>query len=358
MISRKTTEHEYRHLVRRFSSEYPHLKQSFSVKDIVEKIESIDACQITGRVFVTEQSKYSIIPLKPFSSDTVNANRVAVVCRSVRKQYHELVEYIIQNPELDNIEKYKESLLRFDLVNDTVKAYYLEKGRGYFFDVPDYSSLFEKYDEKTKSEILKEKIKESLKSGVVVNNLLIQNLLDRKPRNNIPVKPKSKKEIKKKKIDSIFTESAIRSKIEKFKLRSKEKGLTCNVTFENSRHLFQRKYCQLTGMLLKSHPSTKFAYPDSFSVDRINRFEGYNVANMIVLCHEANQIKGDLEKFNYTEDISKIKKILKETKARVINKYKDNSEYVFKGNKTRDIDFILKDYIEARKNNNTLQFVI
>ena len=105
MISRKTTEHEYRHLVRRFSSEYPHLKQSFSVKDIVEKIESIDACQITGRVFVTEQSKYSIIPLNPFSNDIVNANRVAVVCRPARKQYHELIEYIIQNPELENIEK-------------------------------------------------------------------------------------------------------------------------------------------------------------------------------------------------------------------------------------------------------------
>jgi hypothetical protein len=41
MISRKTTEHEYRHLVRRFSSEYPHLKQSFSVKDIVEKSKAL-----------------------------------------------------------------------------------------------------------------------------------------------------------------------------------------------------------------------------------------------------------------------------------------------------------------------------
>jgi len=306
------------------------------------RIENVNFCEITGLAFDCVKDMF-FVPVDPFSeSRIINVYNIAVVCKDAYSFYKKIYQYILDNPDFPNIEDYKKSHLRFQLTKENILSDYPEKER---IEILDYSFLFDNIGQKSR----KERIKDAL--AIALDSPVINNLQPLKPKNpinrNVPAlnaKPK-----KSKTTDELYSERTIKRRIRDFNDRSNAKGLTCNMTFENSKHLFSFKYCQLTGMKLDRNKNSKHALPNSFTIDRLNRFEGYTVANTIVMCYEANQIKSDLERHNYTENLSQLIRILDETKRRVLNKYKDNSEYKFKTSKLKAPSDLVGSYKDKKK---------
>lgn len=306
------------------------------------RIENINFCEITGLAFDGFKDMF-FVPVDPFSdSRIINIYNIAVVCKDAYRFYKKIYQYILDNPDFPNVEDYKNSHLRFQLTKENVLPDYPEKQK---IEILDYSFLFSNIGQKSRKERIKEAVA-TFPDAPVINNL--QPPKPKKPiKRNVPAlnaKPK-----KSKTTDELYSERTIRRRIKDFNDRSNAKGLMCNMTFENSKHLFAFKYCQLTGMKLERTKNSKHALPNSFTIDRLNRFEGYTVANTIVMCYEANQIKADLERYNYTENLSQLTRILDETKRRVLNKYKDNSEYKFKTSKLKEPSDIVGSYKDKKK---------
>jgi hypothetical protein len=310
--------------------------------EISNRTENVEFCEISGLAFQDEKDIF-FVPVDPFSDNKViNIYNIAIVCREAYRFYKKICQYILENPDFPNIDDYKKSHLRFQLTKENVLKDNLEKEK---IEIVDYSFLFANIGMKSSKERIKDVIANSMNMPVI-NNL--QPPKPKKPiKRNVPALNAKPKKAKSK--EEFYSERTIKRRISDFQERSIAKGFTCNMTFENSKHLFEIKHCQLTGMELKRCKKSKHALPNSFTIDRLNRFEGYTVANTIVMCYEANQIKSDLERYNYTENLSQLIRILNETKRRVLNKYKDNSEYKFKTSKLKEPSIIIEVYKDKKK---------
>lgn len=329
-------------------SDYQNLNIYFDIDDANERLEGVKYCELTGIIFTTSQEIH-FAPVKPFENIGITgAYKIAIVCKDAYEFYLNLYKYIIANPDFPDIESYKISHLKFELTKETV----LKNTNKEIVQITNYSHLFSRFELKTKREKLKDIVKKA--SDVIVNNL---QPLDEKKINtyqNINISKKTpgrliKQAYEEKLEESLFLKRQILYKLSIFRKRSQEKGLSFNMNLKNSEHLFSIKYCQLTGMRLNKADCAGYSLDNSFSIDRINRFEGYTVANVMVMCHAANKIKGKLERFNYLEDLDEIKKILAETKRITIHNYKGKKSCKFDENKVTPIENIINNYIEKKK---------
>ena len=332
--------------------DYPDLNNFFNADDVNERLlilNNIYHCEITGIKFESLNDIF-FIPTKPFENVKVGAYQTALVCEEAYIFYRNLYNYIIEHPELQNIEKYKTTLLRFQLTKDNV----LTNSEKEKIEVLEHSYLFSIFDMKTKREKLKDAIKNS--NSPVINNLSpVENkkiISEQKIKNfknpkempgrlaKISVEEKERDKI------SLFLVKQVYYKLSTFRKISEEKGFTCNMNYNNSKHFFEVKHCQLTGMTLTKNDFSGPANRNSFSIDRINRFEGYNTNNVIVMCHFANQMKGHFEQFNYSKDVNELKEILERTKDYVLNYYKNKKKSPFVESKVIPIDTIIQNYIK------------
>lgn len=338
-------------MLRKFSYTYPEIRCSIAPNEIVKLINQIEFCQISGKVFTNFEGRLYIVPVNPFEEKVVNIDRIIITCRIAKKFYWTLQDFVKNSSDF-NVQEFLNSQARFQLAKQQTIAHYKEHDLANEYDfvnIENYDEIISLAEKETKREILNKKIKEN-QSTEIINNLNEPKVLRPIIKTPLPTK--------KKKSDKLFSETIIRKKISVYHVRSKRKGLSSDLTYENSHNIFSRRYCQLTGMVLKKYDNVEFAHADSFSIDRLNRFEGYNLANILVMCHEANQIKASLEKFNYTEDIKQLKEILEETKRRVINKFKNNSTYKFRTNKVKSVDDIIKEYLDKKKEQKVNRFVL
>lgn len=147
---------------------------------------------------------------------------------------------------------------------------------------------------------------------------------------------------------SFYSDRAILRKIEMCKERSKSKGFTSDLTFENSKHLFSVTHCQLTGLPLVKATKTQEDNPFGFSIDRINRFEGYNVSNLLIVAHEVNKIKSKLEWSNYTESVENLREILTQAKDMMLKRHSHDNLHNRK--KPLPIDTIIENYLAKSEN--------
>lgn len=353
MSSRNNKYRDFQKIILRFEKNFPNLKNNLNGRDLSLRLNGVTHCEISGIPFSSLDRVYPV-PIYILDDNIINANRIILVNRVVKITYCEIYNYIEQNPDEINISDFNKSHARFTLAKEKAFQVYKDDEIINPENLLIYENLdhiFERYDTKTKQESINTNILAS-KEKEIINNL--HKKLDNSHfvlhrTNALPIGTTKKVG---------FSKKQILSKIKRCHERSKSKGLTCNMTYENSKHLFEIEYCQITGMKLnKSQCKNGKNLPDTFTLDRINRFEGYNIHNIAVICHEANDIKSKLEKFNYTEDLHAIKKILEEVRFRICNKYKGNSSYSFK-KKTVNIDRFFNQYITMRKSSKSPQFSI
>lgn len=310
----------------RFEKRYPDKIHCLTKENLAERIMNIQHCEMTGIKFNSKKRIYPIC-INPFEDRIIGINQIALVIRAYRGQYFEICNHISDNIESPKMKAYIESDMRFQLAkNLTIKS------------LEDMHQPFEIGEHPDISEfIAKNKIKNSRE--IMLMNI---NNLSEKSNNGY-----TKNYVKMDEPVAQFSEQLIRHKIQRCIQKSKMKGLTSDITFENSAHLFHRHHCQLTGMRLQKSGYTKDNQkPETFTLDRINRFEGYNVSNMIVLCYAANQMKSKLEQFNYSEDIDKIIEILETIKTQIYQKYEGKKH--FKRKNVRPIEEILENYIKSK----------
>lgn len=342
-------------MLRKLSYSYPKIRHNIAPHEILKLVNKLDHCQISGKVFIDMERELYIVPVNPFEEKVVNVDRIIIACRIAKKFYWNLQDFVRHNSDF-TFSEFLNSQARFQLSKQQTIEHYQKhdpSGVHSFVDIGNYDEIISLAEKPTSKEKLNEKIKAN-PSPETINNLA--SIKPLRPIIRTPSVPKAKK--KKANSDTLFSETIIRKKISVYHTRSKIKGFSSDLTYENSRDIFCRRYCQLTGMLLKKYDHVKFAPSDSFSIDRINRFEGYNRANILVMCHEANQIKAALEKFNYTENIKQLKEILEETKRRVFHKFKDDPNYQFRINKVKSVDEIIKEYLKKKKEQTVNRFVL
>lgn len=353
MSSRNNKYRDFQKIILRFEKNFPNLKNNLNGRDLSLRLNGVTHCEISGIPFSSLDRVYPV-PIYILDENIINANRIILVNRVIKLTYCEIYNYIEQNPHEINVSDFNKSNARFTLSKE--QAFQIYKDNDIIdpknlFIHENFDHIFERYETKTKQELININILAS-REKEIINNLdkKLDNshfILHR--TNALPIAPAKK---------VCFSKKQILSKIKRCHERSKSKGLTCDMTYENSKHLFEIEYCQITGMKLnKSENKNGKNLPDTFTLDRINRFEGYNIHNIAVICHEANDIKGKLEKFNYTEDTQKIKKILEETRFRIQNKYKGNSSYGFK-KKPVNLEKFFHRYTTMRKESRGPQFSI
>lgn len=319
-------------LIKKFEMLFPEFEHDLNIDDLVDKLDKIKYCQISGRIFrSSNKSDIYIAPILPFNHKMlVTIERVAFICKDAKRFYRKIFEYIIENPNSENTEQFRDMKLIFN----TTRNVAIEKNNNKtkneqsdFTDEPlDYEQLIAKASIKTSNDLRRQNlsiIRKEIEEPFKLVNSRFQNI----------------------EID-VFPESVIRFKIRRCQQRSLDKGLSCNMTFENTKDIFLATHCALTGMLLDKGPNNSEPKVNTFSIDRINRFEGYNIHNIMVLCHEANKIKGNLEKRNYSESIEQITNILQKTKKLVIEQHQRNPNLQF--TKSKKINKIIADY-ESRK---------
>lgn len=324
-------------IIQRFESLFPELKHNLTADDIVSKLNDIQHCQISG--LLLNKHKTYLIPLIPFEYNLLfTIERVAFVCKEVKVFFRSVFEYIIQNPDIKDCENFKNMNLIFKTTANSVKERYINHpNNSLFLNIDNYDELLKKAYTKTSDDLRRYNIQN------------IQN----KSQNNFELIPSQKISKKREFISQVFPESIIKYKIRKCAERSHIKGLTCNMNMENTVDIFSRTHCALTGVFLDKGPNNSVPLPNTFSIDRINRFEGYNIHNIMVICHEANKIKGNLERNNYSEDPAEIKRILQETKKLFFKEYKNNPDYQFK--KCVKINQIVSEYIKHKTEDKMLR---
>lgn len=158
----------------------------------------------------------------------------------------------------------------------------------------------------------------------------------------------------------LFTNKEIKSKISSMRKTSNKKGLTSNINKQNSKHLFEMEYCQISGMKLERVKSAKSNCHDDtvnlFTFDRINRFEGYNIYNILVVCNEANKIKAFMEKHNYTESQDNLINIIKKVRDLIVMKYENDKNFSFDPTKAKSPEEIVNKYLNKKTESGLLRF--
>lgn len=315
-------------IIQRFEKHHPGKHHCLTIENIAQRISDLNFCEITGLKFTRKKNIYPIC-INPFEERIIGANQIALVVRDYRTKYFKICNHISDNIGSPEMKSYIDSDMRFQLAKELSIKYLQSKTQSLEFGHhPHISELIQKSKIKNSKEIMLMNIK----------NPVVKNSIETSYQKFYS------KEIKP--FDE-FSEDLVRHKIQRCIQKSHMKGLTSDITFENSTLLFHRHHCQLTGMRLKKLGHTKDTQsPNTFTIDRINRFEGYNISNMIVLCYAANQMKSKLEKFNYSEDIDNIIEFLETIKKQIYKTYKGKFEFKLK--KALPVEKILENYIKSK----------
>lgn len=321
-----------RSMIGRVKRYYPTLTFDLLEKEVLARLKATEVngifyCEVTGVKF-NDMGNVYLIPINPYTTDVVSVNQVLIVHQQAVNFWFELHKMMKATPEFIDVNNVKAQLV---LIHDTMRPTTKPKNR-----TPDdvnHDVLIER------SLVTPERI-------VHISQRLIEPVEARTP---LPVfKPSDF--VRK---ASFYSDRAILRKIEMCKERSKSKGLTSDLTFENSKHLFNVTHCQLTGLPLVKATKTQEDNPFGISIDRINRFEGYNVSNMLIVAHEVNKIKSKLEWSNYTESVENLREILTQAKDIMLKRHSHDNLHNRK--KPLPIDTIIENYLA--KSENYKQFV-
>lgn len=305
---------------------YPELAVDIIEKEVVSRLTDLTCCEVTG--FKIEHLEgVQLIPINPYAKDTVNINQVLVVHQQTWECWKELHKIIKETPDFINVDDYAAQL---SLVQKTIRT------KSNPSNLSPEPMVMEPLV--NRSLILPERI-------INLQNREANLAAFSKPILDLSVHIRKK---------SFYSPRAIQRKIASCKERSKEKGLTCDLTFENAQHLFYVTHCQLTGLPLVKSTKKQEDNPFGFSMDRINRFEGYNVSNLLIVAHEVNKIKSKLEWANYTESVDNLREILTQTKEIMLKRHAHDN--LNNRRKPLPIDTIINNYLSKDENHKKFIF--
>ena len=306
---------------------YPNITFDILEKEVIARLKATKInghfyCELTGLKF-NDIGCVFLIPVNPYTTDVVSINQLLIVHQQTVNFWFELHKIMKTTPEFLDINDIKAQL---SLIHDTMRA--KTKPANLTPDVIDIESII------LRSLLTPERI-------VHISQRLADTAKSHTP---LPIfKPSDF--VRK---ASFYSDRAILRKIDMCKERSKAKGFTSDLTFENSKHLFNVTHCQLTGLPLVKATKTQEDNPFGFSIDRINRFEGYNVSNMLIVAHEVNKIKSKLEWSNYTESVENLREILTQAKDMMLKRHSHDNLHNRK--KPLPIDTIIENYLAKSEN--------
>lgn len=320
-----------RSIIGRVKRSYPQIKFDLLEREVLTRIkasclDNIGYCEVTGFKF-NDMGNVFIVPINPYSTDIVSINQVLIVHQQTVNFWFELHKIMKESPEFLDVNDIKSQL---SLIHDTIRAKY--KKTSLSADVINHTALLER------SLIIPERI-------VNLQNRLASSAVDTTPIFKVSNHVRKA---------SFYSPRAILRKIEICKERSNSKGFTSDLTFENSKHLFNVTHCQLTGLALVKSTKTQEDNPFGFSIDRINRFEGYNVSNLLIVAHEVNKIKSKLEWSNYTESVENLRDILTQTKEIMLKRH--SHDHLTNRRKPLSIDTIIDNYFNKAENHKKFIF--
>lgn len=317
-----------------FKRSVPELKVDIIEKEVFSIFKSLTHCQLTG-LPLSHRNELSLVIIDPLEiKKEININNVLFISNNIKKFWNDLHSFLLSDTNSQEHNFYKDLLTRLTFVKNTIQ---------------------EKSKVKNFCEIDLEKIINTNKT-IPERILNLQcaeetRLLHKKLHNadlSVFVHPKEKK--------YLYNDKEIIAKVRGCRQRSLDKGFTCDLTFKNAKFLFKIDHCQLTGLPITKFTSNVESKSLCFSLDRINRFEGYNLSNILVIAQEANEIKSYLERENYTENVDTIRYILEKTKSTMLKRH----SYDALENRVTpmSIDDIMKHYLSKRKNEKRCVFNI
>lgn len=312
----------------------PELKVDIIEKEVFSVFKSITHCQLTG-LPLAHRNECSLIIIDPLETKKeININNVLFISNNIKKFWNDLHSFLLSDTNSQEHKFYKDLLTRLTFVKNTIQQKSQIKN---FYEID-----LEKIIETNKT--IPERIL-NLQTCDKKRSLHLQ-----KPHKDLSVfiRPKEK--------PYLYNDKEIIAKVRGCRQRSLDKGFTCNLTFKNAKFLFKIDHCQLTGLPITKLTSSVESKSLCFSLDRINRFEGYNLSNILVIAQEANEIKGHLEKNNYTESLDNIRTILETTKSIMLKRHSHDT--LDNRINPMSIDDIMKHYLSKRKNEKRCVFNI
>lgn len=317
-----------RSLIGRVKRYYPQLTFDLTDREVLDRIHATASgehsyCEVTGYKF-NDMGNLFLIPINPHIKGIVSINQILVVHQQTVNFWFELHKIIKDTPEFMDV---NDSQAQLVLVHDALRA--KVKTTSLSPAAVNHALLIER------SQVTPERI---------INLKHNQEASKDAPLAPLPVF-KASNFVRK---PCFYSDRAIQRKIDMCKERSTSKGFTSDLTFENTKHLFHVTHCQLTGLPLVKATKTQEDNPFGFSIDRINRFEGYNVSNMLIVAHEVNKIKSKLEWSNYTESVENLREILTKTKDIMLKRHAHDN--LHNRQKPLPIDTIISNYLAKSEN--------
>lgn len=313
-------------IVAQMKRRYPDLVVDIIEKEVLARITDLNFCEVTG-FKLNHLDGVQLMPIDPYTKETVNINQVLLVHQQTWECWKELHKIIKETPDFIKADDYAAQL---SLVQKTIRTKSKPSNLS-----PEPMAI------------------EPLVSRSLIIPERIINLQNREANLEQFAKPLVDLSAHVRK-HSFYSPRAIQRKIASCKERSKEKGLTCDLTFENAQHLFYVTHCQLTGLPLVKATKKQEDNPFGFSMDRINRFEGYNVSNLLIVAHEVNKIKSKLEWANYTESVENLREILTQTKEIMLKRHAHDN--LHNRRKPLPIDTIINNYLSKDENHKKFVF--
>jgi len=321
-------------LIGRVKRYHPQLTFNITEREVLDRIhaatlENNSYCEVTGYNF-NDMGNVCLIPINPNIKGTVSINQILIVHQQTFNFWVELHKIIAETPDFMDINN---SYAQLVLIHDTLRA--KVRPERLSSKAIDHARLIER-SLVTPERIVQLMHNQESTKDISAKQLPVFNASDfiRKPR--------------------FYSARAIQRKIDLCRERSISKGFTCDLTFENSKHLFSVTHCQLTGLPLVKATKTQEDNPFGFSIDRINRFEGYNVSNMLIVAHEVNKIKSKLEWSNYTESVDNLYDILTKTKDIMLKRHSHDN--LHNRQKPLPIETIINNYLAKSENHKKFIF--
>lgn len=321
-------------LILKFKRSVPEFTCHLIEKEFFYILKDITHCQLSG-IKISNQSEVSLILVDPLTKNKeINCNNVLLVSNNTKKFWVDLHSFLDENSHTTEFDHFNDLSARLNLTKNKMIAK-LEDDDFIEIDINNIIQTNETIPER----ILNLQCAEE------------KRLLHKKLHNadlSVFIHPKEKK--------YLYNDKEIIAKVRGCRQRSLDKGFTCDLTFKNAKFLFKIDHCQLTGLPITKFTSNVESKSLCFSLDRINRFEGYNLSNILVIAQEANEIKSYLERENYTENLDNIRTILETTKSIMLKRH---SHDALENRVTpMSIDDIMKHYLSKRKNEKRCVFNI
>lgn len=321
-------------LISKFKHSVPELSCQLIEKEFFYILKDITHCQLSG-IKISNQSETSLILIDPLTKNKeINCNNVLLVSNNTKKFWNDLHSFLNENSHTNEFDHFNDLSARLNLTKNKM----IEKLEDNDFIEIDINNIIQT-NNKIPERILNLQFSE-------------ENRLLHKKLHNADLSVF----IHKKKEKYLYNDKEIIAKVRGCRQRSLDKGFTCDLTFKNAKFLFKIDHCQLTGLPITKLTSNVESKTLCFSLDRINRFEGYNLSNILVIAQEANEIKGNLEKDNYTENLDNIRTILETTKSIMLKRHAHDT--LENRIMPMSIDDIMKHYLSKRKNEKRCVFNI